>query len=79
MASLVLTLVERSERSGEPKPIGVVVHDESNQMILHRVFIVGGVQFLLTAASRGQDVAPSALDPALGKLERALSRQEVHA
>lgn len=77
MASLVLTLVERSDRSGEPKPIGVVVHDESNQMILHRLFLVGGVQFLLTAVSRGKDVAPNALDPALSKLEHALSRQEV--
>lgn len=77
MASLVLTLVERSERVGEPKPIGVVVHDESNQMLLHRIFRVGNQQFLLTAVSRGQDVAPSALDPALAKIERALSRPEL--
>jgi len=79
VASLLITLIERSERSNEPRPIGVVVHDEANQRLLHRVFRVGGAQFLLTAVSRGQDVAPSALDPALGKLERALSRPQIHA
>ncbi len=79
MASLVLTLVERSERSGEPRPIGVVVHDESNQMLLHRIFRVGADQFLLTAVTRGKDVAPSALDPALAKLERVLARPTLHA
>ncbi|MBS2013248.1 MAG: hypothetical protein JST00_10195 [Deltaproteobacteria bacterium] len=79
MASLVLTLVERSERSGAPRPIGVVVHDEANQRLLHRVFRAGGAHFLLTAVSRGQDVNPSALDPALGNLERALSRPEIQA
>ncbi len=79
MASLVLTLVERAERASEPRPIGVVVHDESNQMLLHRIFRVGSQQFLLTAVARGIEVSPSALDPALGKLERALARTEASA
>ncbi len=79
MASFLLTLVERSERSNVPKPIGVVVHDESNQMTLHRIFRVGGSLFLLTAVSRGQDITPDALDPALAKLERALARPELRA
>lgn len=79
MASLILTLVERAARAGESKPIGVVIHDESNQRILHRIFQTGGASFLLTAVTKGQDVTPSALDVALGKLERALTRPEIHA
>jgi len=79
MAALVLTLVERAERCGQPRPIGVVVHDASNQMLVHRIFQVGGQAFMLTAVARGQEVSPNALDPALGKLERALARPEIHA
>lgn len=79
VGSFLLTLVERSERSNEPKPIGVLVHDESNQLTLHRIFRVGGTQFLLSAVARGQDLRPDALDPALGKLERALARPEAQA
>lgn len=79
MSSLLLTLVERAERSEQPAPIGVVVHDSANQTILHRIFRVGANRFLLTAVSRGHHVSPAALDPALAKLERALSRPDAHA
>lgn len=79
MSSLLLTLVERAERSGEPVPIGVVVQDASNQTILHRIFRVGEDRFLLTAVSRGLAVAPGALDPALVKLERVLTRPAIRA
>ena len=79
MGSLVLTLVERSERAGEPRPIGVVIHDDANQRILHRLFTTAGQRFLLTAVAKGHDVTPIALDAALGKIERALARPELPA
>ncbi|MFO0735161.1 MAG: hypothetical protein U0270_04750 [Labilithrix sp.] len=76
VASIVLTLVDRAERVGQPKPIGVLIRDDANQLLLHRAFDAGGNHFLLTAVTRAQDVSPNALDPALAKLERALARRE---
>jgi len=75
MASFLLTLADRAERNGAPRPQAVVVLDESNQHILHRIFAVDSVRFTLTAVSRGVYVAPGALDAALGKLEKVLARQ----
>lgn len=74
-ASFLLTLADRAERNGAPRPQAVVVLDESNQHILHRIFSVDSVRFTLTAVSRGVDVAPGALDAALGKLERLLAKR----
>lgn len=79
VASVVLTLAERAERAGEPKPIAVMLRDDANQLVLHRVFSSGGDQFLLTAVTRAADLSPNALDPALAKLERALARPNVRA
>jgi hypothetical protein len=76
VSSLLLTLADRCVTTGAPRPIAVLVHDESNQRILHRIFSVGPTRFLLTAVARGLELAPQALDPALGKLEQVLTRQE---
>ncbi len=72
VASWLLTLVERAERTDAPTPLAVVVQDSSNQFVLHRIFEVGAQRFTLTAVSRGLNVAPGALDGALGKLEKVL-------
>lgn len=74
-ASFLLTLADRAARDGAPRPQAVVVLDESNQHVLHRIFVVDGTRFTLTAVSRGVYVQPGALDAALGKLERVLARQ----
>lgn len=78
-SSLLLTLADRAARDGAPAPQAVVVRDESNQTLLHRIFRVGDERFMLTAVARGVEVATSALDPALGTLERALARRDVAA
>lgn len=75
MASFLLTLAERAERNGAPRPQAVVVLDDSNQHVLHRIFAVESVRFTLTAVSRGVYVAPGALDAALGKLEKVLAKR----
>lgn len=75
MASFLLTLADRAERNGVARPQAVVVLDESNQHILHRIFSVDSVRFTLTAVSRGVYVAPGALDAALGKLEKLLAKK----
>lgn len=74
-ASFVLTLADRAARDGAPRPLAVVVLDESNQHVLHRIFVVDGTRFTLTAVSRGVHVAPGALDAALAKLEAVLGRK----
>ncbi len=78
-SSLLLTLADRAERDGAPAPLCVVVRDESNQTLLHRIFRVGDDRFMLTAVARGVEVLADALDPALGTLERALTRNEAAA
>lgn len=75
-AAFFLTLAERSERAAQPRPLSCVVLDETNRMTLHRMFVVGASRFTLSAVSRGQNLAPGALDPALSPLERALTRRE---
>lgn len=74
-ASFLLTLVDRAERSRAPKPQSVVVLDQSNQHVLHRIFTVDSSLFTLTAVSRGLYIAPGALDGALVKLERTLAKK----
>lgn len=72
--SMLLAVADRISTAGAPVPVAVVVHDASNQTILHRLFTSGGTRFLLSAVSRGRSLEPEALDPALGKLEQMLNR-----
>jgi len=74
-ASFLLTLADRAHRDGVPRPQAIVVLDESNQQVLHRIFTVDSTRFTLTAVSRGVHVTPVALDAALGKLERVLAKR----
>lgn len=79
VSTLLVTFAERTAAAGAPAPIGVVVHDEANRMLLHRLFRVGSERYVLTAISRGRVIAPSALDPALGKIEELLAAEPLAA
>lgn len=76
-ASLLQMLIDRAERSGTPRPVAVVLEDVTSQLVLHRFFVVDGLRFTLSAVSRGMYLAPGALDPALAKLEGALTKRLV--
>ncbi len=71
-AAFFLTLSDRAERASLPRPLSCVVLDETNRMTVYRMFTVGASRFTLSAVSRGMNLAPGALDPALSPLERAL-------
>ncbi len=77
IAAFFLTLGERAERAALPRPLSCLVHDETNRMTLHRMFVVGAARYTVTAVSRGMALAPGALDPALSPLERALTKREL--
>ena len=76
IAAFFLTLAERAERASLPRPLSCVVLDETNRTTLHRMFVVGPTRFTVSAVSRGLEVGPGALDPALSPLEQALTRRE---
>ncbi|AKV00821.1 hypothetical protein AKJ09_07484 [Labilithrix luteola] len=76
-ASLVLMLADRANLNGEPKPLGLVLHDESNRTVAYRIFGVEGARFVLTAATRGRLLSPDALDPLVGKLETVLAHRSI--
>ncbi len=76
-AAFFVTLAERAERAAAPRPLSCVVLDETNRTTVHRMFTVGASRFTLSAVSRGLDLSPGALDPALSPLERALTRTEL--
>jgi hypothetical protein len=77
LASLLMVLVERLSREPGPPPLAVSVHNAANQQMLSRVFEVSGQQLMLTAVSTGTTLSPTALDPALAKLETVLAPSDV--
>lgn len=78
IAAFFLTLADRASHASHPRPISCVILDDTNRMTLHRVFSVGNARFTLSAVSRGNNLAPGALDGALSPIERALtSRREL--
>ncbi|MCB9655711.1 MAG: hypothetical protein H6729_16425 [Deltaproteobacteria bacterium] len=72
LCSLMTLVVDRMRREGTAKPRALLVHDESNQEILSRLFEVAGQRLLLTVVSSGTTLSPTALDPALSKLTDVL-------
>lgn len=72
ISALVLLFAERIGRDG-PAPLSLMVHDESNMATLCRIFQVGEQQLLLSAVATGAQLAPTALDPALAKINTVLS------
>lgn len=75
VSSLVLLLAERIGRDGAPAPLSVQIHDESNKITLCRIFQVNGQRLLLTAVSTGMEISPTALDPALAKVDSVLAKK----
>jgi hypothetical protein len=73
LSSMVLLLADRISRDNAPSPLAVMVHDEANKLTLCRIFRVGGKRLLLTAVSTDAQLLPTALDPALAKLDNVLS------
>jgi predicted regulator of Ras-like GTPase activity (Roadblock/LC7/MglB family) len=74
LSSMVLLLADRISRDNNaPNPLAVMVHDEANKLTLCRIFRVGGKRLLLTAVSTDTQLLPTALDPALAKLDTVLS------
>jgi predicted regulator of Ras-like GTPase activity (Roadblock/LC7/MglB family) len=78
IASLILTLAERIVANQQPAPLAVLLRDESNQLVLHRVFRLPFTEerFILTAVAKGTTATPDLLDPALGALEELLAPSE---
>ena len=76
VSSLILTLADRVAQAGSPTPTAVLVRDNSNQLILHRIFPVADERFLLTAVAKGGEVSTAALDPALAALEDILEKSQ---
>ena len=72
-ASLLFLLAERIARDSAPAPLSLMVHDESNTVTLCRIFRVGDQRLSLTAVSAGAQLTPTALDPALVKVDAVLS------
>lgn len=71
-ASVVLTLADRLEHSGQPTAVGAVVHDAESRRILHRIFTAGRERYVLTAVAEGVTLGPDALDPVLPRVRRLL-------
>jgi hypothetical protein len=72
-ASLLFLLADRIARDSAPAPLSLMVHDESNTVTLCRIFRVGDQRLSLTAVSAGVQLTPTALDPALVKVDAVLS------
>lgn len=73
VTSLVMLVADRLSRDDGPAPLAVMVHDASNNQLLSRLFDVGGQSLVLTAVASGTNLTPTALDPALGKIEAVLA------
>ncbi len=71
-ASLLLTLTDRLDSSGQPAAVGAVVRDTEGRLVLHRIFLAGGERYVLTGVSKGTSLSPEALDPVLPQIRQLL-------
>ncbi|HRD67098.1 MAG TPA: hypothetical protein PKY50_13210 [Candidatus Competibacter sp.] len=74
VSSVSLMLADRMERSNLPEPLAMMIHDATNTLTLCRFFRVGEQELVLTATSTDTQLVPTALDPALAKLETVLTK-----
>lgn len=74
-ASLLLLVADRMGRDDAPAPLSLMVHDGANRVTLCRIFNVNEHRLALTAVSSGALLTSTALDPALVKLDAALSNR----
>jgi hypothetical protein len=73
ISAMVLLFAERIARDGGSAPLSLMVHDEANMATLCRIFHVGDQRLLLSAVATGAQLTPTALDPALSKVDAVLS------
>lgn len=71
-ASLLLTLTDRLDSSGQPAAVGAVVRDTEGRLVLHRIFLAGRERYVLTGVSKGTSLSPEALDPVLPQIRQLL-------
>ncbi len=76
-SSLLLLLADRMSRDGAPAPLALMVLDEANKVTLCRIFRVSGQRLSLIAASTGAQLTPTALDPALVKVDAVLLKRNL--
>lgn len=74
VSSLLVSMFDRIVESGQPTPLAVVLRDDNNQVIIHRVFRIHDERYVLTAVNKGTLLTPDALDPAVTPIEQALVR-----
>ena len=75
-SSLLLLMADRFGRDDAPSPLSLMVHDGANMVTLCRIFNVNDQRLALTAVSPGGQLTPTALDPALVKVDVVLSNRE---
>jgi hypothetical protein len=75
IAALASSFADRVERTGAPAPLSLLLHDEANLATLCRIFRVGNQRLMLIAVSTGPELSPTALDPALAKVDSVMSRE----
>lgn len=75
-ALLLLLLADRLGRDGALAPLALMLLDETNNVILCRIFHIDGQRLSLTAVSGDAQLTPTALDPALVKVKAILSNRK---
>ena len=73
ISTLSLLFADRLGQDDAPSLLSLMLYDEANKATLCRVFNVNQQRLILTAVSTGADISPTALDPALVKIDAALS------
>ncbi len=74
ISSFLLVLADRFGRDGAPAPLSFMLHDEENNVTLSRLFRLRDKRLLLTAVSTSTELTSTALDPALARLGKVLSK-----
>ena len=74
-SSLLLLIADRIGRDDAPAALALMVHDGANMVTMCRIFNVGDQRLALTAVSPGGQLTPTALDPALVKVNAVLSNR----
>lgn len=71
-SSLLLLMADRMAGADRPAPLSFMLHDEANSTTLCRIFRVRDQRLSLTAVCSGSRLTPTALDPALARVEALL-------
>ncbi|TPV95212.1 MAG: hypothetical protein B7733_11155 [Myxococcales bacterium FL481] len=75
IASAYIALSERYPQFGQPAPVAFVATDTDRQSVVHRIFIVAGQRYVLSAKSKSRSLTPLVLDAALDKIEYLMAKE----